>query len=211
MTEAWQVEQKAFAQRELSGVDYVYVWADRINVNVRPEEAGARRPERRVSGGHRVVGGPAARLQTPRYAGAGAGRSATTRWGSGARCARCSPRPVSSGVGSIRSLMCLPRCRNPRTPARRKPYPRSRMLRTKPTPSTRSRGSRRPTARSNPRRSPRSPATSTSCWRSMTSRPSIGCTFAPQIRIYTYADLFDDELDNIAAVLDSLDDLSRAT
>ncbi|HEV3309428.1 MAG TPA: tyrosine-type recombinase/integrase [Chloroflexota bacterium] len=30
------------------------------------------------------------------------------------------------------------------------------------------------------------------------------------VTAHTYADLFDDELDNIAAALDSLDDLSRA-
>jgi transposase-like protein len=35
LTETWQAEQKAFAQRDLSGVDYVYVWADGIHVNVR--------------------------------------------------------------------------------------------------------------------------------------------------------------------------------
>ena len=35
MTETWQAEQKAFAQRDLSGVDYVYTWADGIHVNVR--------------------------------------------------------------------------------------------------------------------------------------------------------------------------------
>ncbi len=39
MTETWQAEQKAFAKRDLSGVDYVYVWADGIHVNVRLEEA----------------------------------------------------------------------------------------------------------------------------------------------------------------------------
>jgi transposase-like protein len=39
MTETWQAEQKAFAQRDLSSVDYVYVWADGIHVNVRLEEA----------------------------------------------------------------------------------------------------------------------------------------------------------------------------
>jgi integrase len=31
------------------------------------------------------------------------------------------------------------------------------------------------------------------------------------VTAHTYADLFDDELDNIAAALDSLDDLSRTT
>ena len=34
----WQDERAAFARRELSGVDYVYVWADGIHFNVRLEE-----------------------------------------------------------------------------------------------------------------------------------------------------------------------------
>src|SRR5947207_1261204 len=39
LTQTWQAEQQAFAARDLSGVDYVYVWADGIHVNVRLEEA----------------------------------------------------------------------------------------------------------------------------------------------------------------------------
>ncbi|ETW21360.1 hypothetical protein MGAST_26330 [Mycobacterium gastri 'Wayne'] len=39
LTETWQAEQKAFSARDLCGVDYVYVWADGIHVNVRLEEA----------------------------------------------------------------------------------------------------------------------------------------------------------------------------
>jgi len=39
MTQTWQAEQKAFAARDLSHVDYVYVWADGIHVNVRLEQA----------------------------------------------------------------------------------------------------------------------------------------------------------------------------
>jgi transposase-like protein len=35
LTETWQGEQRAFAGRDLSGVDYVYVWADGIHVNIR--------------------------------------------------------------------------------------------------------------------------------------------------------------------------------
>ncbi|WP_231862565.1 IS256 family transposase [Mycobacterium canetti] len=35
LTQTWQAEQKAFSARDLSGVDYVYVWADGIDVNVR--------------------------------------------------------------------------------------------------------------------------------------------------------------------------------
>jgi transposase-like protein len=38
LTEAWQAEQRAFAGRDLSGVDYVCLWADGIHVNIRLEE-----------------------------------------------------------------------------------------------------------------------------------------------------------------------------
>src|SRR6266496_5131157 len=38
LTEAWQAEQRAFAGRDLSGVDYVYLWADGIHVSIRLEE-----------------------------------------------------------------------------------------------------------------------------------------------------------------------------
>ncbi|MHB8449293.1 MAG: IS256 family transposase [Mycobacteriales bacterium] len=38
LTVGWQEEAKAFGRRDLSGVDYVYVWADGIHVNVRLEE-----------------------------------------------------------------------------------------------------------------------------------------------------------------------------
>jgi transposase-like protein len=37
LTVQWQEEAKAFAGRDLSGMDYVYVWADGIHVNVRLE------------------------------------------------------------------------------------------------------------------------------------------------------------------------------
>jgi transposase-like protein len=38
LTETWKAEQRSFSQRDLSGVDYVYLWADGIHVNVRLEE-----------------------------------------------------------------------------------------------------------------------------------------------------------------------------
>ena len=38
LTETWKAEQRAFAARDLSRVDYVYVWADGIHVNIRLEE-----------------------------------------------------------------------------------------------------------------------------------------------------------------------------
>ncbi|MEU7891215.1 IS256 family transposase [Microbispora bryophytorum] len=38
LTETWKAEQRTFADRDLSGVDYVYVWVDGIHVNIRLEE-----------------------------------------------------------------------------------------------------------------------------------------------------------------------------
>jgi transposase-like protein len=38
LTEQWQAEQKAYSQRDLSGVDFVYIWADGIHVNIRLAE-----------------------------------------------------------------------------------------------------------------------------------------------------------------------------
>jgi transposase-like protein len=38
LTETWKAEQRAFAARDLSGVDYVYIWADGIHINVRLDE-----------------------------------------------------------------------------------------------------------------------------------------------------------------------------
>jgi transposase-like protein len=35
LSEAWKAEQRTFAGRHLSGVDYVYLWVDGIHVNVR--------------------------------------------------------------------------------------------------------------------------------------------------------------------------------
>jgi putative transposase len=38
LTETWKAEQRAFAARDLSQSDYVYLWADGIHVNIRLEE-----------------------------------------------------------------------------------------------------------------------------------------------------------------------------
>ncbi len=38
LTSQWQDEAKAFNARDLSGVDYVYLWADGIHVNIRLEQ-----------------------------------------------------------------------------------------------------------------------------------------------------------------------------
>jgi putative transposase len=39
LTAQWQADYKVFCDRDLSTVDYVYVWADGIHVNIRLEEA----------------------------------------------------------------------------------------------------------------------------------------------------------------------------
>ncbi|MGJ6970085.1 IS256 family transposase [Streptosporangium sp. G11] len=38
LTETWKGEQRVFAARDLSAVDYVYLWVDGIHVNIRLEE-----------------------------------------------------------------------------------------------------------------------------------------------------------------------------
>jgi len=38
LTEQWKAEQRAFNERDLSNVDYVYLWVDGIHVNIRLEE-----------------------------------------------------------------------------------------------------------------------------------------------------------------------------
>jgi transposase-like protein len=39
LTGQWKGEARAFMERELSGTDYVYVWADGVHVNIRLEQA----------------------------------------------------------------------------------------------------------------------------------------------------------------------------
>jgi transposase-like protein len=39
LTIGWQAEARAFADRDLTGVDYVYVWADGVHINIRLDEA----------------------------------------------------------------------------------------------------------------------------------------------------------------------------
>lgn len=38
LTEQWKAEQRVFSERDLSDVDYVYLWVDGIHVNIRLEE-----------------------------------------------------------------------------------------------------------------------------------------------------------------------------
>jgi transposase-like protein len=116
LTAQWQDEVKAFGDRGLSTVDYVYVWADGIHVNIRLDEeklcllvmVGVRVDATRSSSrwpratGTRPGRGWTCCATAP--AGACAprsSRSVTGRWGSGRRCARCSRPPGSSAAGSI--------------------------------------------------------------------------------------------------------------
>ena len=121
LTETWKAEQRAFAERDLSGVDYVYLWADGIHVNIRLEEQqlcllvmigvradgaeGAGRADRRLPGVGRVVGGSAARLRPPRHARPGA-RHRRRR----ARVLGCAARGVPDDPGPA---LLVPLCRPP--------------------------------------------------------------------------------------------------
>ena len=151
LTETWKAEQRAFAERDLSGVDYVYLWADGIHVNIRLEEdklcllvmIGVRADGRKelvaLADGYRESAGSWADLLRDANAAACAPRcwrSGTARSGSGARCARCSRTLVSNVAGSTSYRMCLPRCRSRHTPGRRRRSRRSGTPRTNGTPLT---------------------------------------------------------------------------
>ena len=119
LTETWKAEQRAFAARDLSGVDYVYVWADGIHVNIRLEEhklcllvmIGVRADGRKeliaLADGYRESAESWADLLRDcarRGMRAPVLAAATARWGSGARCARSSPRPANSAAGSTATV-----------------------------------------------------------------------------------------------------------
>jgi Transposase, Mutator family len=115
LTETWKAEQRAFAQRDLSQVDYVYLWADGIHVNIRLEEhklcllvmIGVRADGRKelvaLADGYRESAESWADLlrdcarrgmRAPVLAvGDGA-------LGSGTGCGKSSPRPGRAGAGS---------------------------------------------------------------------------------------------------------------
>ena len=125
LTQTWKAEARAFAERDLSTVDYVYLWADGIHVNVRLEEAravpagddrgtrrrpqGTRRADRWLSGGHRVLGGSAARLCPPRDARPGAGVRRRRAGVLGRAAGGVPARPASSAAGSTRYRLTGPR------------------------------------------------------------------------------------------------------
>ena len=153
LTETWKAEQRAFAARDLSGVDYVYLWADGIHVNIRLEEhklcllvmIGVRADGRKeliaLADGYRESAESWADLLRDcarrGHARPGAGRR---RRGAGVleRAARGVPAGQgAAAAGSTRPRTCWPRCRSPRTRARRRPWRRSGAPRTSRTPSPR--------------------------------------------------------------------------
>ena len=176
-------------------MDFVYRWADGMHVNVRLDDQklcllvmiGVRADGREelvaLTDGYREAAESSADLlvRDCRRRGMRASVLAaeTGRWDSGARCARCSRRPASSVAGSTRYRMLLPALPKSRARGRR-------SARKDLSAAQRSEGAAHPRergqtvrgdlsmVRSFRRRSPRSATTSSSCWRSTTSRPSTG-------------------------------------
>ena len=119
LTETWKGEQRAFAARDLSSVDYVYLWADGIHVNIRLEEhqlcllvmIGVRADGRKelvaLADGYREsvesLGGSAARLRTARHARPGA-RGRRRR----ARVLGCAARGVPDHAGPSAAGSIMP-------------------------------------------------------------------------------------------------------
>ena len=137
LTEQWSAEAAAFAARDLAAADYVYLWVDGIHLGIRLGEGklcllvmiGVRADGRKelvaLADGYRESAESWADLLRDCARRGCAPRcwpSATGRWGSGVRSARCSRRPGRSAAGSTRSRMCSARCRSPRTRARRGPW-----------------------------------------------------------------------------------------
>jgi putative transposase len=111
LTKQWTDDYHAWRQRDLSTVDYVYVWADGVHVNVRLEEdklcllviVGVRADGSKelvaLADGYRESAGSWADLLRDcarRGRRAPSWPSVTGRSGSGPRCAKCFPAPASS-------------------------------------------------------------------------------------------------------------------
>jgi transposase-like protein len=148
LTETWQAEQRAFAARDLSAVDYVYLWADGIHVNIRLEEhklcllvlIGVRADGRKeliaLADDDRESAESWADLlrdcarrgmRAPVLA---VGDGALGFWGA---LREVFPRSGRAAAGSTRPPTSWPRCPGPPTPAPRRPWQRSGAPRTRPT------------------------------------------------------------------------------
>jgi len=174
----WQAEYETFCHRDLSQVDYVYVWADGVHFRVRLEQArlcclvivGVRADGRKelvaVADGEREsTDSWAELLRDLRRRGMRApvvavGDGALGLW---AACARCSRPPATSAIGSTRQPTCWAACPRPCTPASAGRWPRSATRPTATTPPRRSGRWCVTTGSSGPRPWPRSPTTPRSC------------------------------------------------
>ena len=156
LTETWKAEQRAFAARDLSGVDYVYLWADGIHVNIRLEKhklcllvmIGVRADGRKeliaLADGYRESAESWADLL--RDCARRGMRSPVLAVGDGAlgfwnALREVFPKPGRAAAGSTRLPTCWPRCRSQRTRGRRRPWRRSGAPRTRTMPSPRLRRS----------------------------------------------------------------------
>jgi putative transposase len=193
----WQADHEAFSRRDLTGRDYVYVWADGVHFRVRLEQARlcclvvvgvpptaprSWSPWLMASASHRQLGRAAARPAAPRHAGTpvvAVGDGALGLW---AALRDVSRPPTTSATGSTRSPTCSAPCPRPCRPAPARPWWRSATHPTVTTPSAPSRSSRATTGSSGPRPWPRSPTTPRRCCASTVSQPSTGCTCAPATR-----------------------------
>ena len=123
LTVQWQDEARAFAERDLSEVDYVYLWVDGIHLKVRLDQEklcllvmiGVRADGRKSSSRSPMASGNPPNpgpiccvIAAAAACGRRCSRSATARWGSGRPCGRCSPTPASSAAGGTSRPMFLP-------------------------------------------------------------------------------------------------------
>ena len=156
LTEAWQAEHDDWTDRDLSGVDYVYLWVDGVHFNIRLEEdrlcclviVGVRPDGTKelvaLADGYRESTDSWAEVLRSLKTAAWPPRcspSATGRSGSGVRCVTCSPRPASSVAGCTSPPTVSTPCPSASTPTPRRPSPRSTRRRRAPPRSRRSRSS----------------------------------------------------------------------
>lgn len=131
LTAQWQDQARAFADRDLSGLDYVYLWADGVHldgaklcplvlIGVRVD--GRRELVALAEGYRESEGSWADLLRDCARRGMHAPVLAAGDGGAGVleRAAGGVPDPRSSAAGSTRSPMCWWCCRSPRIRGRRK-------------------------------------------------------------------------------------------
>jgi transposase-like protein len=190
LTEAWQEEYRRWCDRDLSGADYVYCWADGLHFGVRLDAdrvctlvmAGVRADGKKelvaLADGHREsTESWAALLRDARRRGM---RAPVLAVGDGALGFWAALREVfpesRQGRCWVHKVVNVLDCRNRPSPRPARRSRRSATPKTASTPRRQSPTSPPLTAPSTPRPSPRSPTTRRNCWPSSISRPSTGCT-----------------------------------